>query len=543
MEKENIYSFFQDIKNKVLFSFNDCKFEPLQLSLLKEGFNLYTKKSETNLYSNSLSIFYFIVKNYQKKFDEQAVLLGGFCTLYVLSLDLFDDVQDDDLNGKPYENVGIPIAVNNAITLLFLSIKFLSQAIELEKDITRKSKYLEVFNKATILAVKGQHKDLMGIEGATGIKDVLDMQKEKASSMSMIAQCAAIFSGCNDEQIEKYRNIAEKMVLIFQIVDDFRDIYGKKISPDLTTDKFTFPIASFFESANEEQIIKFNELKRKLPESIKDIRKLLYENNVLSKSAETIEGLRKTIYKDLASIGATTPSIRTLLNTVDSFASTLYKLPFLEESKIYLQPHGFWHDNIKNLVNSFFKNMGQFNPPEKPVVIPWHLPQWMYDFKRNVIFYSDIEGQPEEIIPIHSKITGIADWDVVKNGIEIQSPFLMAHEIFHYWRKQSGKITDDYWYEEWVANNLAMAYIKTFLPELVEKTKTFLQIILSNPNFKLTDKGNEILDKLFTSNYKADSKVNYHQMDLEEIGYIQVYMTNKLLSFNYSLNEVVEEFL
>ena len=50
-----------------------------------------------------------------------------------------------------------------------------------------------------------------------------------------------LFSDCNIDVVEKYRDVVGKIVLLVQIVDDLSDIYGKKISPDLMTNKITYP--------------------------------------------------------------------------------------------------------------------------------------------------------------------------------------------------------------------------------------------------------------------------------------------------------------
>ena len=55
--------------------------------------------------------------------------LAVFCHFYLLSLDLLDDVQDDDLGGKPHAAVGSAMAVNDALTLLFLGLSALERGM------------------------------------------------------------------------------------------------------------------------------------------------------------------------------------------------------------------------------------------------------------------------------------------------------------------------------------------------------------------------------------------------------------------------------
>lgn len=538
----NLTSFFRVVDSKILFSFKNHGFDILQVSLLEEAFSLYQKDAESSVFSSSIFVFSLVLRNWKKEFNEQAQLLGAFCTLYVLSLDLFDDVQDDDLIGKPYEQVGIPIAVNNALTLLFLSIEFLVKAIELEKNDRKKLQYLKIFNEISLLAVKGQHKDLMGVAGVKTTQEVIEMQKAKGSSVSLMARCAAVFSDCNEEQIKKYQTISDQMVLIFQIVDDIKDIYGKKLSPDLITNKITYPIACFLECATKEEIFTFNKLKKELPNSMKEIRELIYNSGAIKKSSETIETLRKTVHKELATMNNYAPSVRIILYIIDSLSSSIYKIPLLKETQFILHPDGKWYEHVDKIATTFLNDMKDFSPPKKPLLSPWHLPQWMYEPKRNIIFYSDIEGYPEEILPIHSEFMVISDLEKVKEIIKTLSPLLMVHELFHYWRKKSGRLTKDYWYEEWVANILTIAYTRKFSPDLFDKAKLVLKNILSNKD-DLTHKGKEILASFFKSDYKPCSNLLGYEVDLNEMNIIQLYMINKLYDQDFNLDKYIKEFL
>ncbi|MFN8577382.1 MAG: polyprenyl synthetase family protein [Candidatus Sericytochromatia bacterium] len=544
MKNKSLAEFFSDIKDKVLLSFNENNFDELQLNLLEQTFDIYQNKSETDLFTTSISIFYLITKSFNKNLDEKSILLGAFCTLYIVSLDLFDDIQDNDLVGKPHEKVGVPIAVNNAITLLFLSLDFLRQVITIEENIDKKILYLKVFNQASLLAVKGQHKDLIGIDSTKTPQDVINMQKEKSSSFSLIAVCAAIYSDCDNETIQKIKNIAEEMVIIFQIVDDIKDIYGKKISPDLLTNKVTYPISCFLEMANNEELDKLNNLKAQLPDSLKGIRELIYSIGAIKKSAETIEVFRVNVHNNISQLNLNTPSMRAVLYLIDYLSNSIYKVKEIEETSSIIHPNRDYDLFIKNLVNTFFINMVEFKPPEQPSLIPWHLPQWMYESKRNIIYYSDLEGFKEDILPIQSKVLGMEDLDKLEKVLIDESTFVMAHEIFHYWRNQSGRITKDSWYEEWVANNLAIAYLREFFPNILNDTKNLLEELIIRKYQKLNIKAENILNKIFSNDYSPSLNSLGYQVDIDDISAIQFHMTFRIIFTQHkSLKELVETFL
>jgi hypothetical protein len=54
--------------------------------------------------------------------------------------------------------------------------------------------------------------------------------------------------------------------------------------------------------------------------------------------------------------------------------------------------------------------------------------------------------------------------------MEAQLPAVVAHEMFHFWRHTSGRLTQDHWHEEWVANRLAVAYLREHEPRTLEST-------------------------------------------------------------------------
>lgn len=538
----NLNTFFNEIKHEVLFELESLQFEGLQQKLLKDTIENYHLKTSYSIYNSPISLFYFISKNRNIYNNKQRVYLGCFCTLYMLSLDLFDDVQDNDLKGKIHEEIGPPIAINNAITLLFISLKYLTKVINLEVEDGKKIYYMDLFNKISLLAVKGQHKDLLGSEGVNTLDDVITMQKEKTSSISLFSCCAAIFSSFSKDHINKIEEITSRMILIVQIIDDIRDIYGKDISPDLMTGKVTFPIAIFMENSNQSEIEHFNNLKTQLPISLKEIRKILYDKTMV-KCCEEIEKSRQYVHKELALLDLEHSSIRVLLFSIDSLASSLYSPTIINDSLFVYQNSSYWHDKVEKNFQTFFDNMSDYNTPEKPALFSWHLSNWAYDPKQNIIFYPDIEFQSEEILPIQSYILNIPDLKIVKDIIEEEAPFIMSHELFHYWRKQSNKITKDYWYEEWVVNCLGLLYTKTFLPDIYKKTINNTKLILEKHKNNINETHIKILNDISDENYTPSNSLKGYDMDHKDMICLQMLMIDRISRNNYNLNNCMTKFL
>lgn len=539
ISRYTLKDFLEGVYRRIESVIQDHHFDSLQMKLLQASVGMIRERAPINPIGDPLAIFYLIVKAWKQEPDKQAEHLAAFCILYILALDLFDDVQDEDLSGKPYEEVGPSIAINNAIALLFLALDELRMGIQLEPDEERKLAYLEVFNRISILAVNGQHRDLMGEQGARTSQEILEMQLAKTSSLALVAECAALYAGCSKDTIQRYRQASEQMVLLVQIVDDIRDIFGKSLSPDLATGKATYPLACFKECATPHQLEQLDRLRSKLPDSLKEIRTLLYESGAIQRAAETIERLREGIHQELAAIGNTSASQRTWLYIFEPLASAIYKTPKLESSRSILQPNGPWHCFIREVAQELHTSLSNFDPPDLPLLLPWHLPQWMYDPQRKTIFYPDIEGQPEEVLPFQAELLGIQDLCLVQTLIKNQAPILMAHEFFHYWRDASGNLSQDSWFEEWAAHRLAIAHTKAHHPALMSETIALAERVLKHHPEGISKRGNEILASFLSSDYAPRKEAIGYGVTLSEVGLIQLAMAIQLYQEELELEQVI----
>ena len=416
-----------------------------------------------------LSLAGLVAAAWGRGLDRQASEVGAFCLLYVGALDLFDDVQDDDLAGKPHQDAGAPIAINSAITLLFLALDALRRAIELESDEARQLEYLRLFNRVSLTAATGQHVDLMGAAGAQSPDEVLAMQQAKTSSVALVAECGALLGRCDDAARCQYRLLGERLALVVQIVDDLRDIFGKDTSPDLLTGKITYPIACFLADASNEERERFDELVGQLPGSLGELRELLYDAGVVEQCALTLERFRREIHQAVVATGNTSAHHRTLLAVVDDLAGSIYEPDAIAESVHLWQPCGGWHDRVREARERFVARMRPFGLPTPPQVEPWHLPHYLYVPDRYVIRYPDLEELGAAILPLQAELLGTTDLGEVTRIMEQQLPLVFAHEMFHFWRHAAGRLTDDSWHEEYAANRLAVGYAQRFCPDALAR--------------------------------------------------------------------------
>ncbi len=441
---------------------------PDQRALLAQSVARARVGSEREPLGDPLAVTYLIAKAHGRPLDRHAEHVGAFELLYILSLDLFDDVQDEDLAGKPYENVAPAIALNCAIALGFLALDELRHALSLEPDRSRCLAYLELYNRTSLLAVSGQHRDLVGSAGKATPEQVLDTNAAKTSSMAMFVECGALLAGAED--LEVYRRLGRHLATFIQIVDDMRDIFGKPHSPDLATGKVTYPVACFHQLADAASVAELSRLVGELPASTARIRALLYERGTVERVAATLEEQREAIHRDVMAIGTGHAALRTLLDIVDGLAEQVYEPPSLECSAVLWRPSGGWHDRVRASVEAVETRGKSHGLPPAPEFVPWHLPQYMFFAEKGVVRYPDVEGLAEDILPFQAMLLGEDDLAAVAKAMEAQVPAVVAHEMFHFWRHTSGRLTQDHWHEEWAANRLAVAYLREHEPATLETT-------------------------------------------------------------------------
>jgi geranylgeranyl pyrophosphate synthase len=441
-----------------------------------------------------LAVIYLIARAWGREIDEQVERIGAFSSLYLLAADLIDDVQDGDLEGKPHALAGPAVALNNGVALLFLALRELRHAIELETDEDRARAYLRLLNRVSLAAVAGQHRDLTGEQGARSPAEVLEMQEVKTSSFSLITECGGLLAGCGPEDLERYRRIGENLAMLIQVRDDLRDIYGKRTSPDLVNAKITYPVACFLETADPTRLARFEMLQKNLPGTMPKIRELLYDSKAVERSADAIQLCREAVHRDVAATGNRSAFHRTLLDLVDRVAGSVYEPPPVEETKSSWQPPGRWHERVRESLEAFYEHMHPFGVPASPALRPWHLPQWLYDKDKKTIFYPDIEGLAEEILPFQAELLGMDDREQVEALMYTQVPVVLAHELFHYFRDASGRLTGDHWHEEWAANRLAVAYALRFVPHVVDTTYQLAETVMTRHEHRVDALVNQILD-------------------------------------------------
>ncbi len=517
-------------------------FHPTQREMLLKNTRQYRSLALSNPHFDPLSrsLLYFIVRAWGRKIDEEVESVATFLAFYLLSADLLDDVQDDDLAGKPYAALGPAFASNDALALLFLGIGALHRSLETQPSVSRMEQRLRLFQRTAILAAAGQHRDLMGAAAAQSPEEVLAVLSARNSSLSMILGYAAVLSGCSEANAARYRRIGEKLALFVQIPGDLRDIFGKSISPDLATGKITYPIACFLRDATSQQRQRLEQLVCVMPNSIREIRELFYAAGVVEACATKMEELREDIHVEVAATGNFCAEHRCLLGVVDGLAGAVYEPLEVPSSLRFFEPDGTWHAAVRRAQLEFAARLPIARTSEMPRLCPWHLPQWMYLPEKRLIYYPDIEGLAEEILPFQAQVVGTTNVAEVAELMRVQVPAVLAHEMFHYLRQVSGRMTGDHWHEEWAANRLAVAYLNRFAPEVLAGSLQLAIGVLAKHSQLVDDRVAKVLDRCHEC--CPDAREGY-DMDVMSMAIVSMAMIRRLAAQPIDLDVAVAELL
>ena len=251
---------------------------------------------------------------------------------------------------------------------------------------------------------------------------------------------------------------------LVQIIDDLRDVYGKDESPDLVGNKMTFPLAWFLQDASPEEHLEFERARNDLPASLTRIRELFYQTQVVERCAEAVSELREGFHGAIAKTRNPAPAHRVLLSVVDALADSVCEIEPIAATAAMFTPNDAFSEAVRCALSDFAGFAGNRFGPETPGLLPWHLPHFNYSPDRGVIYYPDVDGLAEEVLPFHQHVADYESIEATRSALLSQLPFILAHELAHAERHRIGRLGDDQWHEEYVANRIALAYVSAAAP-------------------------------------------------------------------------------
>jgi hypothetical protein len=300
----------------------------------------------------------------------------------------------------------------------------------------------------------------------------------------------------------------------------------------------TYPLACFLERANDQQARHFRELSQRLPASLPEIRELFHATGAVEACANTLEHLRLEVHEQIAKTENTHAAHRLLLDVLDGLVATVYEPERPRATQHLWQPDGEFHDRVREAQASFLENMRPFHVPAAPRLEPWHLPHFMYDPAREVIYYPDVDGLPEEILPFQARLLA-TDEDEVRRVMRQQLPAVIGHEMFHFWRHRAGRLTEDAWHEEYAANRLAVGYTHRFWPQLLEGTLKLANRVLEQAPGVLSPRALELLER----SRQPSLTPRGYELDIEGVAVLHMQMLKQLAGEHPRLESDVPAFL
>ena len=153
--------------------------------------------------------------------------------LMILSLDIFDDLQDQDNFSVPWHSIDQAIVLNIATGFLVLSSKALEQT-SFDRD--RKVMASDYLNTCVLKAINGQHIDLMNLIESE--EDYIQMVRGKSGSL-MASACLVGTALANEKHHSSVNKYAEHIGIIAQIKNDINDICHWDEKNDLINKKKT----------------------------------------------------------------------------------------------------------------------------------------------------------------------------------------------------------------------------------------------------------------------------------------------------------------
>ncbi|WP_028545987.1 polyprenyl synthetase family protein [Paenibacillus taiwanensis] len=161
---------------------------------------------------------------------------GAAMELFMLSYDIFDDVQDQDASHKSWMQIPQPLAINVAIGLFNLGHYALQSS---STDLERLRLVVNMTQRQLLAAVNGQTIDLMN--SVVDMESYMDMIEQKSASMLIMACMTGVLlaTGEYNTTVETY---AREMGFGAQLLNDYRNMIRWEHSSDITSGRRTLPI-------------------------------------------------------------------------------------------------------------------------------------------------------------------------------------------------------------------------------------------------------------------------------------------------------------
>ncbi len=218
---------------KSLYDSVDKYFYVEDLNMLLMSY-IQEKEDEQCIWSNLTLNTHFMLGGNSPNIYQAAALTE----LIVLSLDILDDLQDNDNLNKSWMKCKRENTMNAVIGFLFASITELSR-LTTNKDVALGM--VQSINQSILIAINGQHKDLNNLIQSEN--DYIKMVEEKSSSLVWIASEIGTIL-VEEYELNAYncmKEISRNIGIAAQINNDIADILRFDMKNDLLNRRKTLP--------------------------------------------------------------------------------------------------------------------------------------------------------------------------------------------------------------------------------------------------------------------------------------------------------------
>ncbi|MCX4247480.1 polyprenyl synthetase family protein [Paraliomyxa miuraensis] len=309
-------------------SIADAGYEPDQAALLLAGVAFKARRSARKpLSSHSLAPCYLTIRAHGLEVDEDAEVIGAGLMIYYFSLDLFDGVQDDELEG-PYATVGPELAINCAIALLMLALDVLQRFVHtLPGGLGPRA--AAMMRAHALRSIRGQHRDLVHRGREVTLADVRTTSIEKSALCAMRmelcgAYIAARTTPAASEIDPRFGVIGDAIAELRQMVNDVADLFDGDRSEDLRQGTMSMPLAMYVEAGGDEARATLRAAQMQQVGE-REVQRRVYRAGVMARVAAQTEAVRTQVHEAFAGLPCGGPYLALLLAWLDDMPSIYYR--------------------------------------------------------------------------------------------------------------------------------------------------------------------------------------------------------------------------
>lgn len=221
-----------------------CQLDPLHTRLIQQGLNQLRQDFFIDKMIPAL-IFPEMTRQ-ALGYDASPLFdaLGAVHFFFYGFLDLTDDVEDRDLKGFVWQDIGESAAINIGTSLLFLSFNLLNT---LPVDPALKLSLYQQFSEAGYALTVGQHRDLLSFRTSTyqvhTLDDALTTHLLKTgSSLALYLTSTASVAGASLHVVDVLESLGHALGIFLQVFGDWRDT-EIPCSPDFSNGCQSVPLS------------------------------------------------------------------------------------------------------------------------------------------------------------------------------------------------------------------------------------------------------------------------------------------------------------